>query len=344
MFHPLFKSTFLLPFITALVTGCVVPGDPGRIEEPETASPDPPETTVELQPAAADFLFLIDRSASWSARMDRWQGLARAVASFAGEHEGTQQIAATAFPRDASCSAAAYVGLDRGWSSSSTPVTDFLDRITFDGGSTLGPALEGANRDARARAAAHRSRSTSIVLLTDATPNDDETCVESSWERVAAIAGQGFLHGKGPVAHLHVISVVGTAVSPDHFARIDAIADAGNGYPAIVNGSSDDVARSAGRALADIRARMTTCTLVVPAGVHPEELTIASPDGSSSTVTRVNDASECDGATFYLDDPETPHLATLCSGPSGRGGICEMTYVRAQVSGAPKITVSARSE
>lgn len=342
-------SIWLLPVLAALVTGCVVPGDPGHVDPPETETPPPPpQTQTVLQPASADYLFLIDRSASWKNRMDRWEGLADAVTSFTAEHEGAQQIAATAFPRSSgaeeTCNPLDYEGLDQGWSSSSAPLSSFLDEMAFGGGSTLGPALRGAIREARVHAAADRSRSTSIVILTDATPNDDETCDESAWERVAAIAGRGFLDGRGPVAHVHVISVVGTAVLPDHFGRIGAIVDAGNGYAAIVNGSRTDVANSSVRALTDIRDRMTTCTLVVPPGVHPEALTLESPDGSITTATRVNDASACSGATFYLDDPENPHLATLCSGPGGVGGFCEMTYVRAQLAGAPKVIVSAERE
>lgn len=354
-------SIWLLPFVAALVAGCVAPGDPGHVDPPETSHVDPPETeqpsrpppppdktpTI-LEPASADVLFLVDRSASWKGRMDRWLGLSDAVKAFAVENEGAHQLAAAVFPRFDSagetCDPADYRGLDRAWSPSSSPVEGLLDTLTFDGGSTLGPALRGAIGEARAHAAANRDRSTSIVLLTDATPNDDETCDESAWESVAGIAGNGFVDGRGPVAHVHVVSVVGTAVSPDHFARIGAIAEAGNGYAAIVNGSRDDVARSSTQALDDIRARMTTCTLVVPPGVHPEALTIESPDGSIAAATRVDDASACSGAAFYLDDPKAPHLATLCSGPGGVGGFCEMTYVRAQLVGAPKVVVSAERE
>ncbi len=343
-----------LSLLTSLAAGCVSSGPSGRVDEPPPDDPPPPlEIEVipgetRLAPAPADFLFLVDRSASWSQRADRWAGLTRAISSFVTENEGKQWIAANAFPLPGgaagSCEAVDYATLAAAWTTSPYPVRHFVDGLAFEGGSTLGPALEGTLRAAIAHAGAEPLRTTSVVLLTDATPGDDETCDTSAWDEVAAIARRGFHDGIGPAAHVHVISVVSGGISPDHFARIDAIAEAGSGYSAIVNGSRDDVTKGARTALDDIRARMTTCTFLVPEGARPEALTIRSPDGSVETATRVSDASKCDGATFYLDDPAEPRLATLCSGAHGVGGLCEVTFVRAERVGAPTVTIADAAE
>ena len=57
------------------------------------------------------------------------------------------------------------------------------------------------------------------MLLTDAAPGEDETCASSAWDTVATIAGERFAAGHGP--NTHVISVMGTAVVPDHWAKLD---------------------------------------------------------------------------------------------------------------------------
>ena len=351
MSFPRARSLWML-LLTALAAGCASPGAPIPTDDPDDDPLKPPPALIgarlpPLKQAPADFHFLIDRSASWSKRADRWHGLTRAVSAFMKEHEGTPQYAATVFPQggreDGSCEASDYTTPDRAFATSSDGIRRLLDKITFGGGSTLGPALEGTIRDASTHAAENPTRTTSVIVLTDATPNDDETCDRSAWETVATIAGQGFGNGLGPVVHVHVISVVSGGISPDHFARMDDIVDAGNGYAAVVNGSTSDVRDAGGLALDDIYARMTTCTMIVPPNVHPEELTIRSPDGTVTKAKRVSDATACEGskAAFYLDDPENPHLATLCSGPSGRAGLCEATYVRAESAGAPAITISA---
>lgn len=374
------RSISMLPFFVALFSGCAIPSDPGLVDgdeaEAASASKTPDQPSAEdprtlpspdapvLESAPADYLFLVDRSASWSKKADRWEGLRIALDTFVGEHEAppqrlslgpraapipapaaSPQFAANVFPHQTraghSCDAEDYTLLDRPWTSQAGAIARFIGALDFKGGSTLGPALSGTLVAATRHAISAPRRSTSIVLLTDATPGDDETCGDSAWERVARIAGSGFHDGLGPAVHTHVLSVVGSAISPDHFTRIQAIAAAGNGYSAVVNGSRDDVASGAGMALTDIHDRMTTCTYVVPEGVRPEELTIRSPDGSVATAKRTGDGASCSGATFYLDDPASPRLLTLCSGNAGVGGFCEATFVRAQVSGKPRVTVSA---
>ncbi|APR81155.1 Hypothetical protein A7982_06502 [Minicystis rosea] len=345
------SSLWMLPLVAAFAAGCQSPGVAGPIDDPEDDPPSSPAHVspspllAPLKPAPADFHFLVDRSVSWAKRADRWHGLTQATATFVEEHEGEQRNAATVFPRagaEESCAASDYAKPDRAWSESPSSITHLLDKVAFGGGSTLGPALQGTLQSAHDHARANPNRTTSVIILTDATPNDDETCDSSAWDSVAEIAGEGFTNGLGAAVHVHVISVVSGGISPDHFARMDAIADAGNGYAAVVNGSEHDVRRGAGFAFDDIQARMTTCSFLVPPGDHPEELTIRAADGTVTKASRVKDASACTeaGQSFYLDNPSAPHLATLCSGPSGRGGLCEATYVRAQRAGAPRVTIT----
>ena len=66
---------------------------------------------------------------------------------------------------------------------------------------------------------------------------------------------------KGLNANVHVLSVIGRAISDDHFAVVDAIADAGGGRAAIVNGGRSDVARSARGVLQDLEERRGEATL-----------------------------------------------------------------------------------
>lgn len=40
---------------------------------------------------------------------------------------------------------------------------------------------------------------------------------------------------------------------------------------------------------------------------------------------------------FYLDDSESPATATLCSGDSGLGGYCELTFLRARTFGLSRL-------
>jgi hypothetical protein len=178
------------------------------------------------------------------------------------------------------------------------------------------------------------------VLLTDATPLDDETCDTSDWDALAANASEGFALGQGSSVHIDVVSVMGRAVSPDHFGLVGEIAIRGGGVPAFVNGSTDDIARSARNALEMLRDRRTTCTMIVPAGTRPEELTLTFSDGTVETARRVTDAAACEGRAFYLDDVEHAATATLCSGEAGIGGYCEMTFVHAGQVGSPTVMVS----
>lgn len=306
-------------------------------------------TPLELEPAPADVLWVVDTSGSWESRADRYAGAVDAMLESAGDWSSAEHALAV-FPRfvpeaiEASCDPSDYESADLDWGATPEALGDELRLHPFEGGSPLGPALAGAISVAHARAGASRGRSTHLVLVTDASPDTDEICEQSAWDRVAAIAAAGFDAGRSGGVHVHVLSVIGRAISDDHFAVVDAIADAGGGRAAIVNGGRSDVARSARGVLQDLSDRATICTRALPPGESaPASITIRLPDGTTRAARRVGDASECstvpDG--FYVDDLEDPTTLTLCSGRAGIGGVCEQTFLEARVLGAPRFESGA---
>jgi hypothetical protein len=321
------------------LSGCASDGGAGPSSDAGVVEDGAACTATLLERAAADWLFLVDHSGSWTRRADRWAGLGDALGSFLDE-EQTAASAMTAFPRQAGtpaeCTASEYEALDLGWGASPAAIKTAVAALSLAGGSTLGPALSGAAVAARAHQAVDHRRATAIVLLTDATPREDETCQSSQWDAVADIARAAFDQGRGDGVSVHVISVMGVAVDPNHLPLVGGIADAGGGFAAFVNGSRDDVARSGLTGLRNIRQRMTTCTLIVPPGVHPEQLEIVFPDGTIERASRVANAGACAGASFYVDDPASPTRATLCSG-SPVGGFCELVSLRTQSAGQPTV-------
>lgn len=322
-----------------LVAAC---GDAAAVL-PDAAEPTPDAAVgaveVDLPPAPADWLILFDRSTSWTTRFDRFEGLKDATAGFLTARGTAFTFAATSFPRyDADaldCQPSGYDDAELAWGTSPATIAQtIVDEWSYVGDSTLGPALAGAGTIATQRHAANPGRSTSIVLLTDAAPNEDEECETSAWDVVAQTAASIHAGGRGPA--VHVINVMGTSISPDHPAKLGAIAEAGGGYAAFVNGSRTDVATSARTALDDLDTRANTCTRLLPARGAPAQIRVSSPDGTVTDAQRVTDSTTCQGNAFYVD--ETNGTLTLCSGPAGIGGFCEVTFWRAQAAGAPTIT------
>lgn len=312
----------------------------GPDAEGDAGGPCPPWV---LEPAAADVLWVVDTSRSWESRHERYQGAIDAVIEGTGDWDGGEHALAR-FPRFvsdpetrlASCEIDAYTSLDLGWGATPDAIEDEVAIVAYEGDSPLGPALEGAIALARARAAA--SRSTSIVLVTDASPGTDEACEPSDWDDVAAIAARGFDLGRAGGVHVHVLSVIGPATAPDHVSRLATIAAEGGGYFALVNGSRTEIARSALRAIHDLEDRASTCTRILPPGAEtPEHVTVRFPDGTVRAARRVADARGCDSAAwgFYVDDPEAPSTMTLCSGWAGLAGFCEVVFTEARTRGAP---------
>ncbi|HUQ05328.1 MAG TPA: hypothetical protein VM261_22655 [Kofleriaceae bacterium] len=302
------------------------------------AAPQP--VFAELPPAPADWLLLFDRSASWSRREDRFDGLKDGVTAFLAARSGDIELAATYFPRafdaNASCDVADFSTAELTWPATNEDVTAALAGWDITStGSTLGPALEGAGLIAGARRVARPGRSTSIVILTDAAPGEDETCETSAWDAIAGVARDVFAAGRGP--NVHVVGVLGTATAPDHPAKVGGIAVAGGGYAAFVNGGQSDIAASALGVLRDLESRAAVCTRALPAGFVPDALTVTSPDGTVTELARAADASACAGPQFFLDDPAAPTTATLCSGDGGIGGVCEVTFLRSRVAGSPTV-------
>lgn len=328
--------------VSCLVAAC---GD-GLSAAPDASGPT--VATIELDPAPADWLFLLDRSSTWTEREERFAGLKEGVSAFVRAVEAHNTFAVTSFSRDGdSCDVAAYATPEMAWGASARDVAGLLSSWNVSGQSTLGPALAGAGLAATRRRWDAPGHSTSIVVLTDAAPGEDEMCPTSDWDEVAAISGRIFAHGRGPTVHL--VNVLGTATSPDHPGIVGAIAVAGGGYAAFVNGGRSDIARAAQTALHDLESRATTCTRLVPAGFVPEHMTMTSGDGTITELMRVADASACTGGTptapqpsFFLDDPVAPTTATLCGGIGGVGGFCETTFLRARVLGAPTFTATRR--
>lgn len=319
--------------------------------ERDAGLPAPDCAPLELAPAPADVLWVVDTSDSWESRADRYAGAVDAMLESAGDWSSAEHALAV-FPRfvpdveaiEASCDPRDYESADLDWGATVEALGDELRLHPFEGGSPLGPALAGAISVARARAGASRGRATHLVLVTDASPDTDEMCEQSAWDRVAAIAAAGFDAGRRGGVHVHVLSVIGRAISDDHFAVVDAIADAGGGRAAIVNGGRSDVARSARGVLQDLEERATICTRTLPPGESaPASITIRFPDGTTRAARRVGDASECSTVPngFYLDDLEDPTTLTLCSGRAGIGGVCERTFLEARVLGAPRLESGA---
>ena len=301
----------------------------------DAPAPDADPCAQPLAPAPMSWVLLFDHSGSWTTRSDRFDGLKDAVAGFAAAHPELP-LAAVDFPRldgsQASCDALAYERLDPGPRAPAGTLAQAVRGWQAGGASPLGPAITGAGRSARG-GRAQDSRAHAVVVLTDATPGEDETC--GTWDDTAAAAAEVFDHGAFPGVPVHVVSVMGTAVAADHLPRLAGIAEAGGGYAAFVNGSRSDVAASARQALEDIAAR-GLCTLALPAGSsRPDTITITSPDGVATVASRVPDASLCHAEGFFVDDSVNPTTATLCSGPAGVGGLCELTFVRARAVGAP---------
>ena len=300
---------------------------------------------IALEPAPGDVLWLVDGTSSWNAYADRYAGASDAVVEAASAWSlGAQAL--SMFPRFAGeppaldCTVAAHESLELDWGLTGESVEEVLVARTLEGASSLGPALEGAIHTARARAAESRSRTLSVILVTDASPSTDEAC-DTTWEELDGVAAAGFDEGRTGGVRTHVLSVIGRAISPDHLGRIDALADAGGGRAAIVNGSRADVAESAGAVLVDIRERTATCSRLLPEGLVPEAITATFPDGTMSTASRVAGPADCGTVTagFYLDDPADPAMLTLCSGRAGVGGFCELVFLQARALGAPAITV-----
>ncbi|WP_053232125.1 hypothetical protein [Sandaracinus amylolyticus] len=311
----------------------------------QDASEPPPCTLVELDPAPADVLWVVDTTDSWETRADRYAGAVDGMIDGVDAWADAEH-ALTVFPRFvpdpeaivASCETSDYESADVAFGASGQSMRDELALHTFDGESPLGPALEGAIAIARDRAAESRWRSTHVVLVTDASPGTDEAC-DATWEEVADIAEAGFDDGRRGAARVHVMSVIGSAIAPDHIERIFDIANGGGGYSAIVNGGREDVERQARAMVQDLEDRATVCTRMLPPGADaPDTITLRYPDDSTRTATRVADASACRDAAwgFYVDDLEDPTTITLCSGPAGVGGFCEVTYVEARTRGAPR--------
>lgn len=336
--------------IAFALSGCArAPGQP--IPEPPTedageavaidgglAAPivDAGACAVELAPARTSVLWLLDTSGSWERRADRYLGVADALRATASEWSSVDHALVT-FPRwgDASesCIAADYEELDLAFGASSDELLAVVQSQAFQGGSTLGPALEGAIASASAQRAP--GTTAAVVILTDASPFTDEMCASSEWSRVAEIAASGLEQG----VRTHVLSVMSGGVAPEHFGWMATIATAGDGFTATVNGGRDDVARSAATFLADVRDHMELCSFEVPSGLVPERVVLREGDGHSTELSRVPSVAACHDTGFYLDDPRAPSTLTLCSGEGGIGGLCQLTYVRARTIGAPSVEV-----
>ena len=84
-------------------------------------------------------------------------------------------------------------------------------------------------------------------------------------------------------------------------------------------------------------AERATCTRLLD-GTRPDFLEVAFSDGTRTVAHRVADATACEPNAFYVDAPDAPFKATLCSGRAGIGGFCELTYLRARIAGPPSIT------
>ena len=326
------------------------------IEPPDAAMPDATDDSDAMTDSDAavcpepypggtsDLLWLVDTTASWTTHADRFDGVRDAIRGATSEWQlGAQAL--TRFPRfeadDLACASETYEPLDLDWGTAPSDIAAQVDDAHFLGASGLAPALSGVIHTARERASLTNASAVSVLLVTDATPRSDEACDSEDWNRIAAIAADAFQKGRRGGVRIHVVSVIAGGVVPDHFPLLGTIATAGGGYVAFVNGSRSDVAHQIDTAIRDIRTRTEVCTYELMGAEAPARLYFRFPDGTERVAERVADASECEGATFYADDPSTPARVTLCSGEFGVGGFCQLvmtmslTLGNADVRAAP---------
>ncbi len=180
-----------------------------------------------------------------------------------------------------------------------------------DGDTPTRPALRAAIEYARGRQIANPHEEVAIALVTDGVPN---VC-SSTVDNVAEVAREGV--NTPPQVLTFVIGQ--EAASESGLARIAA---AGGTGKAIIVGKSPNSAQKLVNALEGLRQTLGTCQFAVPdagsATLLPSDVTasyLASSSGAATPLSRVADASACNGTnSFYVDDPEAPSRIQLCPG------------------------------
>ncbi|HVK89211.1 MAG TPA: hypothetical protein VM513_34050, partial [Kofleriaceae bacterium] len=182
-------TTRLAPLLLAAsACGSTPAADPPDASAPDASAPDAANGDLRVAPMA--WVVVDDRSESWERHLERRAGMRAGLASFLAAGPANLSLAASSFPRLTSdhldCTADAYAQADLPWGASATALDAHFAEAPWTYGSSLGPALAGAGAIARTHAP---DVEPAIVLLTDATPFDDEACESSAWEQVAVTAG-----------------------------------------------------------------------------------------------------------------------------------------------------------
>lgn len=187
-------------------------------------------------------------------------------------------------------------------------VKQSIDATTPEGGTPMGPALEGAIDYAQTWAAAHPDHLTAVVLATDGAPSG---CNPEGTAVVAARAEEG--KNQNPSVLTFVIGL------GEQLSTLNSIALAGGTKEATLVDSGVNAGQQFLDALNKIRGDLQ-CTYTIPTPkegeVDPSKVNVSfTQAGIREFVPRVEGAANCglgDTAGWYYDTPTNPSRITLC--------------------------------
>lgn len=187
-------------------------------------------------------------------------------------------------------------------------VKQSIDNTSPEGGTPMGPALEGAIDYAQTWAAAHPDHLTAVVLATDGAPSG---CNPEGTAVVAARAEEG--KNQNPSVLTFVIGL------GEQLSTLNSIALAGGTKEATLVDSGVNAGQEFLDALNKIRGDLQ-CTYAIPTPkegeVDPDKVNVTfTRAGIRDFVPRVDGAANCglgDTAGWYYDTPTNPSRITLC--------------------------------
>ncbi|MCA9642013.1 MAG: VWA domain-containing protein [Polyangiaceae bacterium] len=187
-------------------------------------------------------------------------------------------------------------------------VKQSIDNTNPEGGTPMGPALEGAIDYVQTWAAAHPDHITAVVLATDGAPSG---CNPEGTDVVAARAEEG--KNQNPSVLTFVIGL------GEQLSTLNSIALAGGTKSATLVDSGVNAGQEFLDALNKIRGDLQ-CTYSIPVpkqgDVDPEKVNVTfTQAGIREFVPRVDGAANCglgDTAGWYYDTPTNPSRITLC--------------------------------
>lgn len=188
-------------------------------------------------------------------------------------------------------------------------VKDSINATNPEGGTPMGPALEGAIDYAQTWAAAHPDHLTAVVLATDGAPSG---CNPEGTDIVAARAAEG--KAQSPSVLTFVIGL------GEQLSTLNAIAIAGGTKQATLVDSGSNAGAEFLTALNKIRGELQ-CTYAFPTPtsgtVDPDRLNVGFRKGGKAPVfvPQVPGGANCglgELAGWFYDNPSNPTRITLC--------------------------------